>query len=210
ETIAKAVLKNPGLAKKLYEIHREEKGIRPISKAKENPESLDKHLPAGLSVSHIPENGWNDDTNKKWCKYLGGGWLETWCGELVRGIAKSDEVSVGVNCVRKNGHKFEIDVALVRGHRLYVISCTTDTTLGLCKSKLFEVAMRARQLGGDLARFALVSLLHGAHIDQLKNDVADVWEAPNPPRAFGMDDLKEWAGIQGQPNTSSLMEWLDS
>ena len=136
--------------------------------------------------------------------------METWCGELVRGIAKSDEVSVGVNCVRKNGHKFEIDVALVRGHRLYVISCTTDTTLGLCKSKLFEVAMRARQLGGDLARFALVSLLHGAHIDQLKNDVADVWEAPNPPRAFGMDDLKEWAGIQGQPNTSSLMEWLDS
>lgn len=215
QIIARAVLSQPGLARILYKIHRPNGDRCTFSKAKANPVSIkdliecDKGLnECELGVPEVPGKDWNERTFKKWCDFLGGTWLEMWCYDLIAPL--TSEVHQGVNCRRDNDREFEIDLALVRGHRLYVISCTTDTTLGLCKSKLFEVAMRARQLGGDLARFALVSLLHGAHIDQLKNDVADVWEAPNPPRAFGMDDLKDWAGIQGQANTSSLMEWLDS
>lgn len=75
--------------------------------------------------------------------------------------------------------------------------------------------MRARQLGGDLARSALMCLLQGsdpkgAFVDQLRNDVADIWDAPNTPQVYGLGDLKEWAGIGGPQNMYSLKKWLDS
>jgi len=75
--------------------------------------------------------------------------------------------------------------------------------------------MRARQMGGDLARSTLVSLLDGSdakgtYVDQLRADIASVWDAPNVPRVFGLADLREWAGTTGAPNLGSLKEWLDS
>jgi len=216
EIIAKAVLNDPSLAGKLYSIHRDDNNKRlSCGKAKAHAVILDKMVPCGLSIKQIPEDHWNKKTYETWLDFLGGGWLETWCGVLVRHIANGDEIAIGLDCQLANGRQFEIDVALVRGHRLYVISCTTDTTIRLCKSKLFEVAMRARQLGGDLARSALVCLLHdndskGAFVDQLRNDVADVWDAPNTPQVFGLDDLKEWVGVGADPNTGTLRNWLDS
>jgi hypothetical protein len=98
---------------------------------------------------------------------------------------------------------------------LYVLSCTTDSKKARCKSKLFEVAMRARQMGGDLARSALVCFLDGGdasgpYVDQLRSDIASLWEAPNVPAVFGLADLREWAGVGGKPNFASLREWLES
>ena len=207
-------MKAPDLAGKLYTLHLEEGKPRSFSKAKREPVKLEDFV-GDLSIQQLPENGWTENTYKKWCDFLGGEWLERWCGDLVQDVVKESEVHVSVDCNRSNGRQFEIDVALVRGHRLYVISCTTDTKIGLCKSKLFEVAMRARQLGGDLARCALVCLLHGSDkkgpfVDQLRSDVEDIWDAPNTPQVFGLDDLKEWAGIQGEPNVGTLQQWLES
>lgn len=212
--IAEAVLDNPCLANRLYNINREDSEPRPFSDAKRCPVQIDD-LVSGMTIKQLPENAWTKDTYKKWCKFLEGGWLEHWCGGLVQDIAKESEVHVSVNCRRANGRLFEIDVAFIRGHRLYVISCTTDTRIHLCKSKLFEVAMRARQLGGDLARSALVCLLHGSndnglYVAQLRYDVADIWGASNTPRVFGLDDLREWAGIHGEPKVGTLQQWLES
>lgn len=215
KSIAHAILEDPGLADKLYKIHCEEKKRRSFGKAKQSPVMLSNLIGERLSILQFPEKGWTKKMYEKGCNYLGGGWLEKWCHGLVRDIARGDEISVGINCKLASNRQFEIDLALVRGHRVYVISCTTDTKIGLCKSKLFEVAMRARQLGGDLARSALVCLLNGndrngAFVDQLRNDVADIWDAPNTPQVFGLDDLKEWAGAGGRQNVATLQQWLDS
>jgi hypothetical protein len=212
--IAEAVINNPCLANRLYNINREGGDPRSFSDAKRCPVQIDD-LVSGMTIKQLPETAWNKDTYKKWYKFLDGGWLEHWCGDLVQDLAMESEVHISVDCDRTNGRQFEIDVALVRGHRLYVISCTTDTKIGLCKSKMFEVAMRARQLGGDLARCALVSMLHGSdikgpYIDQLRSDVADIWDASNTPRVFGLDDLREWMGIHGKPNVGTLQQWLES
>ncbi|NLT66838.1 MAG: hypothetical protein GXX84_09560 [Acidobacteria bacterium] len=212
--IARAVLPDPGLAEKLHAVHRNESNKRvKLKKAKGVPVSLDELVP-GLN-HRIPEACWNDKTYEKWWDFLGGEWMDVWCGALLRQLVDGGEIIVDLNCTLVNGRKCQIDVALVRSHRLYVVSCTTDTSLGICKSKLFEVAMRARQLGGDLARSALVCLLHGsdsngAYVDQLRNDVADVWKAPNTPRVFGHDNLMEWLGVNSPPNLNSLRNWLDS
>jgi hypothetical protein len=213
--IADSVFEDPFLVHKLYTFNREGGKRCTYNKVKSAPKLLD-HLVKGLSIQQLPENDWNNPTYEKWCDFLEGGWLESWCSGFVQDIATGSEVLVGVDCKRSKGRQFEIDIVLVRGHRIYVISCTTDTKIGLCKSKLFEIAMRARQLGGDLARSALVCLLHGSDsngffIDQLRNDIADIWDAPNTPEVFGLDDLKEWSGKNyGEPKVGSLQKWLDS
>lgn len=147
-----------------------------------------------------------------------GKWLERWTAGVIGScLGASTAVEVGVKCRRGKPvpTTFEIDVALVRGHRLYVVSCTTAQKKARCKSKLFEVAMRARHMGGDLARSALVCLLdggdeNGSYVDQLRSDIASVWDAPNVPAVFGLADLREWAGTYGPTNTGSLMDWLNS
>lgn len=44
----------------------------------------------------------------------------------------------------------------MRDYQLFALSCTTTDKHSLCKQKLFEAALRARQLGGAEARVALV------------------------------------------------------
>ena len=148
-------------------------------------------------------------------RFQKGAWLEDWVGGLVKQISGDSEIYISYESSRSDGRKFEIDVVLIRGHRMYAISCTTQSKLKPCKLKLFEIAMRARQLGGDLARSALICLLYGsdnngAYVDQLRNDVAGIWDASNTPEVFCLDDLKEWAGIHSPADVGSLKNWLES
>ena len=225
--IADKVLRDPAfdskskevpLSTKLYDEHNWLKKQQ-LKKSLEAP-FYPEELSLNLSTTQIPGMDWTAKRFETWHEFLGGKWLELWVAAIIRtcdvGKPSIGEISVGINCVPfYDRREFEIDVAVIRGHRLYVISCTTDTKIGLCKSKLFEVAMRARQLGGDLARSALVCLLHGNdskgdYRDQLQSDVSSIWEAANTPCVFGLNDLREWAGTHGSVNTSRLCQWLTS
>lgn len=213
--IVDRVFREPQSAEELYKCFREGEKFIKYKDAKKNPVSLEW----GLSVSRVPESTWNERTYDGWRTFLTGGWLEQWCAKQLKEIlGQTVEISVSLNCERKGmGRQFEIDVAFVRNYRLYVISCTTaqNKDMSLCKSKLFEVAKRAQQLGGDLARSALVCLLHGSNengsrVDQVQNDIKDIWDAPNTPKVFGLNNLKTWAGIDSDPDTLSLKKWVES
>lgn len=55
---------------------------------------------------------------------------------------------------------FDLDVIALRGYQLFAFSCgvrSNPNERGELKLKLFEAYVRARQLGGDEARVALVS-----------------------------------------------------
>lgn len=212
------VLEKPALSRTLFDHFRPGSRKRNLTQAKGAPWKPADH---GLTLTAmtIPDSDWTKARYEAWDDFLTGGWLERWTASVVRScLGPSAAVEVGIHCKRSKpvATEFEIDVALIRGHRLYVISCTTEyEKKALCKSKLFEVAMRARQMGGDLARSALVCLLDGSddkgsYVDQLRADIAGVWDAPNVPRVFGLADLREWAGTSGAANTASLKEWLDS
>lgn len=221
EAIAAAVLREPTLKETLYEASGE------LKKHKDKPDkavsTAFEPATAGivLSVTKIPmTTGWSRDRFKAWWQCLEGKWLEDWVARRARGLAvggaPTSEVVVGVMCVRREtGREFEVDVAAMRGQRSYLVSCTTDQTLKLCKSKAFEIAARSRQMGGDLSRSALVCLLHGEDkkgkfVDHLRADVADVWGATNTTRIFGLEDVRTWAGQYGPPNLDSLKDWLQS
>lgn len=211
-------LRNPQLAALVRQRLRPEDKPRSITRAKNAPWAPQEDG-FSLSTPAIPGENWTNARYKSWDELLTAGWLEVWTARLIRTCldGSTTAVDVNVHCkrARPSPTEFEIDVALIRGHRLHVVSCTTHRKKALCKSKLFEVAMRARQMGGDLARSALVSLLdgsdaNGTYVDQLRADISSVWNAPSVPRVFGLADLREWAGTAGAPNLRSLKEWLDS
>ena len=146
---------------------------------------------------------------------LKGVWLEDWVAEQVQetGLVSSDHLHTGIKKKIKE-RDFELDVVAIRGHHLYLISCTTSHKTTRCKSKLFEVAMRARQLGGDLARSALVCLADRDKegndvVEELRKDVRSLSESSRVPHVFGLKDVREWAGFHGStPNLETLKDWL--
>jgi len=219
QAVLTGVLRDPSIAQKLYDDFRPGGKRRSRTDAMKEP-FVPSNYGLALSVAEIPNSGWSNQQYETWEKFITGGWLEQWIAELIHRCLgeASPPIEVNLRCKRKrNGHRteFEIDIALVRGHRLYVVSCTTAQKKTLCKSKLFEVAMRSRQMGGDLARSALVCLLDGGdsqgpYIEQLRADIASLWDAPNVPRVFGLADLREWAAMDGEPNLETLREWLNS
>lgn len=99
----------------------------------------------------------NSDGMTDFAKQITGGyWLEAVVERVLQSIKSETRLfDIAMNLKRKVD-TFEFDVAATQGYRLYGISCTTDPSDGLCKSKLMEAYIRARQLGGDEARVALV------------------------------------------------------
>ena len=212
QAIATVVLQRPQVASCLYgERKRLEDGS--FSEAKETPCNAFDYGVALSAPVIPPTEGMNKKCFDTWCKFIGGEWLEDWVAARIAAVGLTDvpQITVGLNCSRAGTERpFEVDVAVIRGQRSYFISCTTDMTRSICKSKAFEILVRARHMGGDLARSALVSLLPGNAVTGLQEDVADAWGSANTTRVFGLEDMKTWSGHYGSPSLGSLKEWLDS
>lgn len=101
------------------------------------------------------------EKSKNAAQWIDGLWLEHYTLHQVHALSQSNPglindsgMSFKVKDAKKE--KFEFDVAFIKDYQLFALSCTTDASKGLCKSKLFEAYIRARQLGGEQARVALV------------------------------------------------------
>ena len=216
EAIRDVVLTDPRNAAQFYSEGKRLESLG-LTKAKDQP-FIPSDFHGGLTQTGIPGSGWTARQLKAWCDFMGGNWLELCVEDWVKTAVEGDytDMQQGVNVTNREGRCFQVDVACVRGCRLHLMSVTTDDSLSLCKSKLFEVALRARQMGGDLARACIVCLLHrtsekeGKHIDLLRADVASAWDDPVKPEAFGLEDLKTWAGVEVEQSLDSLRDWLNS
>jgi hypothetical protein len=140
---------------------------------------------------------------KHLCEWLDGTWLEHHTLQQVQSIARDYHIhDSGLSFAIKNPQtrqdKFELDVAFIRSYQLFAISCTTDDSQGLCKLKLFEAYLRARQLGGDEARVALVCCSDKP--DALKHQLDVILENPKI-KVFGREHLSNLAG--------EIAAWID-
>ncbi|MEG4496156.1 DUF1887 domain-containing protein [Microcoleus sp. F10-C6] len=135
------------------------------------------------------------------CKYLDGLWLEHYVLQQLTKIANS-------NSIKDYGTDFKIplpgteggfqfDVAFTRGYQLFAISVSTTSDRKLCKGKLFEAYLRARQMGGDEARVALICCTDEP--DSLRSEIA-VSIDDKKIAVFGRDDLMDLA--------SRIAEWI--
>jgi len=153
------------------------------------------------------ENKFSKDEINKWIK---GVWLESYVLGEIKKIEKDFNIEEsGMNFYIKDPKyrstdklnpeeraRFEFDVAFIKGYQLFAISCTTKMEHKEHKHKLFEAHLRARQLGGDEARTALVccSKNPGDIEDEIRFAVRD-----KKIRVFGIkhlknlaDNIKEW------------------
>ncbi|MEO6063761.1 MAG: hypothetical protein ABIQ99_17655, partial [Thermoflexales bacterium] len=108
----------------------------------------------------------------------------------------------GMNFKVKGGHEttFEFDVAALRGYRLYAFSCTVDAKDKPTKMKLFEAYQRARQLGGEEARVALVC--YSEDPNGLLDDVTSSnFFVEDSVRVFGKRDIQ--AGL-----ANAFQDWI--
>jgi hypothetical protein len=135
------------------------------------------------------------------CAWLDGLWLEHHVLQQVENIADSHSIGdYGLNFnIPLQGTKdgFQFDVAFTRGYQLFAISISTTSKRDLCKVKLFEAYLRARQMGGDEARVALICCTDEP--DTLKAEIA-VSLDDKKIAVFGRDDLMD---LQ-----SKIEEWI--
>lgn len=126
-------------------------------------EVLRQHLDASpnqLSFKVTKAKGF--DNCQQVCAWLGGIWLEHYVLQQVKDLTPDlqlGESKMSFFMKRSQtweGGVFEFDVAFMRSYQLFAISCTTSKDAKECKVKLFEAYTRAKQLGGDEARVALV------------------------------------------------------
>ncbi|GAB4180022.1 MAG: hypothetical protein Fur005_42480 [Roseiflexaceae bacterium] len=94
-------------------------------------------------------------------RWFDGGWMEDYTLAQLHGSTAARQINdtaISINAILESGSSetFEFDVAAMHGYRLFAISCTTSDDKKLCKSKLLEAVVRARQLGGAEARIGLV------------------------------------------------------
>lgn len=136
----------------------------------------------------------NNETTVEFAEFLVSKWFEDYTLKQVLDIAnKCNLHDCGVNFETDRPDKphepyFEIDVIAIKGYQLFALSCSLDSEVSRCKQKLFEIYIRAKQLGGDEARIGLVCLVDNpSHVEQqLQQD----WnEDPGKIKVFGKTQL---------------------
>lgn len=106
--------------------------------------------------------------------FLRGRWLE-WhvLKSLKESLNNLNQISdLGMSLIaKKEVREFELDLFFILGYQLVGISVTTDTTIGQCKLKGFEVIHRVRQIGGDESLAVLVTALEKSKAKELQDDL---------------------------------------
>ncbi|RUS96155.1 hypothetical protein DSM106972_088260 [Dulcicalothrix desertica PCC 7102] len=143
------------------------------------------------------------------CAWLSGIWLEHYVLEMVKSVVSGFPaihecaMSFHIDDPASGNDKydrFEFDVAFMRDYQLFALSCTTSGFKPICKQKLFEAHLRARQLGGDEARVALVCFNN--YPDGIERDLA-VTLRDKKVVVFGSKDL------QTDKFKKKLKQWIE-
>lgn len=133
----------------------------------------------------------NQSHRKSLGKFLLSTWLESFVLQKIIEVADENIEDFGTSLfIAKPNNPIqtfmEIDVFAVRGYQLFAISCSVAKDKDERKDKLFEIAHRAKQLGGDEARIGLVCFAEGEQLISLKNQLKE-----DNIKVFGKPDLKE-------------------
>lgn len=160
----------------------------------------------------IPDNSvtngeFNSRTKPTVSGFLDGKWLENYVynvilreisrEQMLKGLYKKGKIIMEDNweIIKKRKNKpFELDIIVLNGYQVCVISCTTGIRDFECKNKGFEVIHRARQIGGGEARAILVTCLednNNRRVEDFYEDLKDVSGSKTHEfLVLGLQDLK--------------------
>lgn len=153
---------------------------------------------SGKSISEIKKNWGSGFKNpEKVVTWFKGLWFEEYIFAIVKSLQEQSEFKLSpVKSVKSLlsdsdliKDDFEIDIVVMQGYRLFAISVTTDGKMDRCKQKLFEVLTRARQMGGDEARVALVCF--SDEPEKIQKQVGDLMQMNSQVMVFGKKHIRE-------------------
>ena len=124
------------------------------------------------------------------CRWLDGLWLEHHVLDVLTHNLRLKAFQ-GVK-IKTHGASFDLDVVTVVGHHLFAFSCGTaigKRARSELKLKLFEAVLRARQLGGDHAGVALVTVVDSSLALSIQNEVRQQIDADERIRVFDCAQL---------------------
>jgi hypothetical protein len=127
-------------------------------------------------------------------KFFNGGWLEEYTFDALAPLAsplRFCDYGLALKPYKPGQADFDIDVAAMWGYQLFAISCIVTENKGKAKEHLFEVFVRARQLGGDEARIGLVCCVPKPAA--LQAEVEETWDAEGKIQVFGQEHLLDLA-----------------
>jgi hypothetical protein len=133
---------------------------------------------------------------KHLCEWLDGKWLEHYVFHVISKVknqrpeSRIHDTGMGIRPKSEpDSPEYDIDIGVMQGYRLYAISCTTDADPGMCKLKLFEAYIRARNMAGDEACVGLVCMADKP--ENLQRQVVRSWDAEGKVRVFGRRDMPD-------------------
>jgi hypothetical protein len=126
---------------------------------------------------------------RSYAKWFNGEWLEEYVLSEIARIAQEVHIhDLGQSITElKSKRVLELDVAAMRGYQLFAISCIVSQEKAKCKEHLLEVYVRARQLGGDETKIALVCLYEKPQL--LEREIKEGWFTEDKIRVFGPQHL---------------------
>ncbi len=140
-------------------------------------------------------------SEKNFKNWLTGKWLEHYVLDVLNNLAKELKLQECLQNIQTASRQFELDVAAMRGYQLFVFSCKTDSERKELKLALFEASIRAKQLGGDEARTALVCCAEDP--EGLESEMSQTMDLGGRIKVFGRKHLaklqeyvKEWINSQ--------------
>jgi len=142
----------------------------------------------------VPDNDGAYKERIKSIKFLDGGWLESYVFMILNDDLKDIPIEPNWRLKkRNNGKDFELDLILLNGYQIYGISCTTDSSEGLCKSKGFEILHRVNQIGGEEAKAILITCLSHKEnkVESLQKDLKLETGSNEKLKVLGIEDLTE-------------------
>jgi len=136
-------------------------------------------------------------------EFFTGKWLEDYVLKTLINLQEKKEIDVdhiskGVEATYGN-RETEIDIIVIKGYQLLLISCTTSREIQYVKQKAFEALYRAVQLGGEHAKVIVVSPMYNNRTEEdhfsidhnlkrLRNDL-EQFDARENCYLLGIDQL---------------------
>jgi hypothetical protein len=171
------------------------------------------------SFNHLLDNN-NYDLNKidkfiTFYDFCTGKWLEDLVLITLQKLQEEGEINVkeiknGVEA-DYNNRKTEIDILVIKGYEMFLISCTTSQKIKVVKQKAFEAIYRAQQLGGEHAKVVVVSPMYNRrgmdgnrfsrdnNLEELEKDLSQFDAARNAGQnLIGINELRKELGLSRQ------------
>lgn len=178
-------------------------------------------LPPECQPGFMQIPGWpavsSEAVRNSWVAFLKhGGWFEDFVGYTVRQACpeaqvairlKPKSVNTGIHANTEENIDTEIDLLVLLGYRIYLISCTTSKDHQRVKMKYYEAQNRVALVGGDLAKAAVACLLDPDKASKVETNATVLWQpAHSAVKVFNIEHIRAWR----KGDYSTLRQWLTS